>query len=166
MPNEYHVFDSKWGLDEWRTYCPNFEYRMVKQNEFPPFFPVRLTAKFNCGMIVASGSKTNQTFVFQGYRVDGNELDEHQYIVSYDLTQSKSYAGFVDHADYKRRSTVIPSEMQMSMSLSGINVDYQFPTKPPHVSGSIQELIDNGLIKGFKNSVDVQNGNNNVKGYP
>lgn len=55
--------------------------------------------------------------------------------------------------------TVIPAPMQLSMSLSGINVNYQFPTKPPNVSGSIQELIDNGLIKGFTNSVDVQNGN-------
>ena len=110
-------------------------------------------------MVVASGNKTNQTFVFQGYRVDGFELDEHQYIVSYDLAQSKSYAGFVEHADYTGRTTVIPVPMQLSMSLSGINVDYQFPTKPPHVSGSIQELIDNGLIQGFTNSVDVQNGN-------
>jgi hypothetical protein len=159
MPNEYHEFESKWGFEEWRAYCPNFEYRMVTKEQFPPFLPTGLSAKFNCAMVVASGSETNQTFVFQGYRVDGLEIDEHQYIVSYDFAENKSYAGLVEHADYTGRTTVIPAPMQLSMSLSGINVNYQFPTKPPNISGSIQELIDGGLIKGFTNSVDVQNGN-------
>lgn len=159
MSNNYFEFESQWSFGDWQAYCPNFEYKVVTKGNYPPFLPTKLTDQFNCAMVVASGSKTNQTFVFQGYRVDGDELDEHQYIVSYDLANNKCYAGFVEHADYSGRTTLIPMEMQTSMSLSGINVDYQFLTKPPHTTGSIQELIDSGLIKGFINSVDVQNGN-------
>jgi hypothetical protein len=157
MANEYSEFPSNWGLTEWQQYCPNLEYRIVDASSFPPFLPADLTAKFNCGMVVASGSKTNATFVFQGYRVDGNDLDEHQYIVSYDLEKKISFAGFIHHADYADRTTTIPAEMQLSMSLSGINAPFQFPRKPPAGSGSIQELIDQDLIEGFTNSVDVQN---------
>lgn len=158
MANDYKPFESKWTLPEWQSYCPNLAYRVVQQTEFPPFLPIALTSKFNCGLVVASGSSTNQTFMFQGYRVDGLELDEHQYIATFDFSQNKCFAGFVEHADYTGRCTVIPQEMQTSMSLSGISANYQFPTKPPQCSGSIQELIDQGLIRGFTNSVDVQRG--------
>jgi hypothetical protein len=158
MPNEYKPYESTWSLDQWKAYCPNLEYRVVEQKDFPSFLPTGLTVKFNCGMVVASGSATNQTFMFQGYRVDKMMLDEHQYIATYNLESKQCLgAGFVEHADYTGRSTVIPAEMQQSMSLSGIAVDYQFPTKPPGPSGSIQDLIDSGLIKGFENSVKVQN---------
>ncbi|HEX5398837.1 MAG TPA: hypothetical protein VFY06_07295 [Verrucomicrobiae bacterium] len=117
MPNKYIPFQSQWPLEKWQAYCPNFTYRIVKQNEFPEFLPTRLMAKFNCAMVAASGSATNQTYVFQGYRVDGSELDEHQYIVSFDLVNSQSYAGFIEHANYTDRTSPIPVEMQNSMSL-------------------------------------------------
>jgi hypothetical protein len=159
MKNNYIPYESKWSLKDWQNYCPNLQYRVVKQGEFPPFLPSGLTSKFNCGMVVASGSSTNQTFVFQGYRVDGLELDEHQYIVSYDLPKSESYAGFVEHADYNGRTTDVPAQMQLSMSLSGVNIDFEFPRKPPAVSGSIDDLIAKNLIKGFTNSVEVQSRN-------
>ena len=159
MSNEYHEFESKWTLAKWQAYCPNLQYRIVKKNDFPDFLPPALTDKFNCAMVVASGSNHNQTFVFQGYRVDGQVLDEHQYIVSYDIDQSKCYAGFVEHPDYEERRIPIPPEMQTSMSLSGIHIDFQFLRKPPVESGSIDQLIDQGLIRGFTNSVEVQNRN-------
>lgn len=166
MPNNYYPYASQWSLEDWQKYCPNLQYRIVQQKDFPSFLPSGLRAKFNCGMVVASGSKTNQTFVFQGYRVDGIEIDEHQYIVSYDLPNSKSYAGFVDHANYDNRTTTMPPEMQLSMSLSGINVDFQFPTKPPAPSGSIEDLIAKDLIKGFTNAVEVQTANVSATSTP
>ncbi len=159
MSNAYYPLKSEWTLEQWQEYCPNFAYRVVKQNEFPPFLPNKLRAKFNSAIVVASGSATNQTFVFQGYRIDGGELDEHQYIVSFDLSASTSYAGFVEHADYEGRTTPIPAEMQQSMSLSGVYIDFAFPRKPSSSSGSLDELIKSGLIKGFTNSVETQNKN-------
>jgi hypothetical protein len=157
--NKYEQFASIWTIDDWRSKCPNLEYRVLKRDEMPGFLPSDLLNKFNCALLMASGSNTNQTYVFQGYRVDGDELDEHQYIVTYDLQNQKSYAGFVEHASYDGRTTEIPSEMQISMSLSGVNIAYAFPRKPSEVSGSIYALDSAGLFSGFTNSVNVQNKN-------
>lgn len=157
--NLYFPYDSEWTMEQWFIYCPNMEYRLKQQAEFPPFLPPSLTNKFNCGMVAASGNDTNQTFVFQGYRIDESELDEHQYIVTYNTKEGTTYAGFIEHADYFGRTTEIPPEMRKSLSLSGVNVDCHFDRKPPNSSGSLTELISGGLISGFINSVDVQNAN-------
>jgi hypothetical protein len=133
------------------------EYRLKRQDEFPPFLPKTLTDKFNCAMVAASGNHHNQTFVFQGYRVDAQELDEHQYIVTFDTLLGTSYAGFVEHADYSGRTTPIPNEMLKCISLSGVCVDFRFERRPPNPCGSINELFSGGLISGFVNSVNVQN---------
>ena len=133
------------------------EYRVKKQEEFPPFLPESLTNKFNCGLVAASGNEVHQTYVFQGYRVDCDELDEHQYIVTFDVRSGTAFGGFVDHADYEGRTTQIPEEMLKCIALSGVNADFRFARRPPNDSGSIQELIDAGLIDGFTNSVKVQN---------
>jgi len=157
--NKYFAYDSQWTRDEWNAFCPNFTYRVIGPEEFSTFLPSRLTSQFNCAVMMASGSDTNQTYVLQGYRVDGTEIDEHQYIVTYDLQNGQSYAGFVDHAHYDGRTTDIPAEMITSMSLSGINIDYQFPRKPTQPSGSISDLASAGLISGFVNSIAVQDKN-------
>lgn len=155
--NQYVPYESEWKAQDWSGYCPPMEYRVKKQNEFPPFLPESLAKKFNCGLVAASGNETQQTYVFQGYRVDGEELDEHQYIVTFDITLETAFGGFIHHADYEGRTTQIPDEMLKCIALSGVNVDFRFARRPPHESGSLQELIDTGLIDGFTNSVKVQN---------
>jgi hypothetical protein len=159
--NKYFPYGSPWTQDDWGAFCPNLTYRVIGPAEFPSFLPSGLTSQFNCAVMMASGSDTNQTYVLQGYRVDGTEIDEHQYIVTYDLQKRQSFAGFVEHAHYDGRTTDIPAEMKSSMSLSGINIDYQFPRKPPQPSGSISALVSAGLISGFVNSIAVQNKNEN-----
>ena len=154
--NEYFPYESAWTLNEWSGYCPNLEYRVKKPDEFPPFLPKTLTEKFNCAMVAASGNHQYQTFVFQGYRVDSIELDEHQYIATFDILHGTCYAGFIEHADYPGRTTQIPQEMLNIISLSGISVDFRFERRPPNPSGSINELLSGGLISGFVNSVNVQ----------
>lgn len=155
--NNYSPFESRWSREQWNQYCPNFTYRIVGSGDYPDFLPAALVQKFNCAVVMASGNNTNQTYVFQGFRVDGTEIDEHQYIVTYDLKNGHSHAGFVDHAHYDGRTTEIPADMQTSIGLSGVDVDYRFPRKPPKSTGSISELISGGLISGFMNSIDVQN---------
>ncbi|MDF9828091.1 hypothetical protein M2447_002204 [Ereboglobus sp. PH5-10] len=155
--NKYYPFPSKWTQDEWAQFCPNYTYRVINPSEFPEFLPETLTEKFNTAVVMASGSDCNQTYLFQGYRIDGSEIDEHQYIVTFDLTSGICHAGFVEHADYDGRTTEIPTGMSESMSLSGINIDYQFPRKPTQASGNISDLVSAGLIQGLANSVSVQN---------
>jgi hypothetical protein len=133
------------------------EYRVKRQDEFPSFLPKGLTNKFNCAMIAASGNGEQHTFVFQGYRVDGPKIDEHQYIASFDLKNGRCYAGFIDHADYSERTTDIPKEMLECMNLSGVKVNFRFDRKPPNDTGSLKDLQNAGLIAGFSNTVDVQN---------
>ena len=154
--NSYFPFESKWSLKDWEQACPNLTYRMLSAQDFPAFLPPSLANKFNCAVLMASGNETNQTYVLQGFRIDGMNIDEHQYIATFDLTGNKSYEGFVDHAGYTDRSIPIPPDMLNSISLSGINVDYQFSRKPPNPTGTISELVSAGLIDGFQNSVSVQ----------
>jgi hypothetical protein len=155
--NQYTPYKSEWSADIWSCYCPPLEYRVKKQDDFPAFLPKALIDKFNCGLVAASGNERQQTYVFQGYRVDDKELDEHQYIVTFDVISGTAFGGFVHHADYSGRTTRIPDEMLECIALSGVNVDFRFARRPPNDSGSIKELVDAGLIEGFTNSVKVQN---------
>lgn len=158
MPsNQYTEFPSAWPLEQWQAYCPNLTYRLVYKGEYPHFLPSGITDKFNCAVVMASGNATNETFVLQGFRVDDTALKEHQYIVTFDRASAVHYAGFIHHADYSGRTSPIPTEMLSSISLSGVNVSFEFPRKPPHETGTLGELISKGLISGFANSTNVQN---------
>lgn len=155
--NKYAPYDSKWPVEDWLNKCPNYQYRLLRSDEIPEFLPSSLTDKFNSALLMCSGSNDHYTFVLQGYRIDGEQIDEHQYVATFDQAASKSYAGFIEHADYNGRTTDIPIEMQESMSASGIYIDYPFPRKPTEISGSIFDLDSSGLFDGFKNSVTIQN---------
>lgn len=160
---KYQPYESEWSQEQWNQFCPVMEYRVVQKNDFPEFLPDGLTDKFNCAMAAGSGNANVDTFLFQGFRIDGSAIDEHQYIVTFDKNNGNVFAGFVEHADYKDRTTEMPDEMRELISLSGINVPVQFPRKPEQTTGTLGYLQDQGLIEGFETAIKKQSNSENIE---
>ncbi len=156
MPDKYHPYKSEWDFGQWDDYAPRFSYRVVRPDEFPKWLPKELTNKFNSAMVAASGNYDCDTFLFLGYRIDGDELDEHPYIVTFDHVNDEAYAGLIEHIDYEDRTTKIPDSMLHAMEVSGVSAEVHLERHPDPLSGHVDDLIDQGLITGFKRSIEVQ----------
>ncbi|MCG8600476.1 MAG: hypothetical protein MI807_10075 [Verrucomicrobiales bacterium] len=160
---KYNPYESEWQQPEWKDYCPTMTFRVVGQDELPGFLPPTLTQKFNSAIVASSGNENVDTFLVQGFRIDGSAIDEHQYIATFDKRNGKVYAGFIEHADYENRTTNMPAEMEELIALSGIDVPVQFPRKPDQPTGTLGYLQDQNLIQGFETAIKKQSNSENIE---
>jgi hypothetical protein len=158
MAEKYFPFGSQWTCAQWQAYCPDRGYSKKNAAEFPDWLPVSLLEKWNSAVAIRSGDANHQTFVLQGYRVDekDNAIDEHHYVAVFDLNAKTCYAGFVEHPSYPDRSTPISPEMRYALAQSGVNADIKLHRAPTEPTGSLQALIDQGIVSGFSKAIAIQ----------
>ncbi|MEM0201508.1 MAG: hypothetical protein QXD23_03830 [Candidatus Micrarchaeaceae archaeon] len=151
---KYEPFVSKWEKTDWENYCLPNRYRIVKPEDLPNWYPEGLKEKMNNALVLESGIDYS-TYMIQGNRIDNENIDEHQYIISFDEQGNKIDEGFIEHTDYEGRTKEISPEMKCALEKSGISVDFHFNGLPQNETGSLDDLIKQNLIMGFEYCVNI-----------
>lgn len=152
MPKFKH-YENRWNITEWQNYCPSMEYRVKQQSELPNWFPQTLISKINSAVVACSACENSIVFVINNFRIHKNEIDEHPFVVAFDNETGNSYSGFIEHSDFNKRTTQIPTEMLRLLSISGIDVNFKFERKPDNNKGTLIELQKEGKLIGFDKAV-------------
>jgi len=137
---------------------PNLTYKKLTVDELPDEIKSNgLTTKFNSVIAAASGSTTGaMVFVFTGIRIDGNEIDEHPFVIHFDASdETKDFGGIIHHGDWPGRTTSLEPWQETAISASGITADFAYKGIPHRTSGSLYDLHDNGMLEGFKKQADI-----------
>ncbi|MDP1675331.1 MAG: hypothetical protein Q8L88_00585 [Bacteroidota bacterium] len=151
-PNQFSPIKVITSLSGFNTICPENEYRILKAGEYPPEIPEGLASKFNHMYCASSGFQNSVVYVFTGVRVDGDAVDEHPFVVSFDKKTGDVEGGLLHHGDWEGRTTPISEKMKYHINESGIQSYFPF-IQLPHEQGPIQELMDTSLSAAFWASV-------------
>lgn len=152
----FSAFENRWSKQEWSDYCGGLmRYKVKNEREFPKWLPPSLTEKFNSATVGCSGNNDVSVFIFTGYRIDKDAIDEHPYVVIFHQDEKEVYSGFIHHADYEGRTSEIPPEMEESMQKSGVTVEFNFKRKPSFNEGTLEGLQEEGLLDGFIYSIKM-----------
>lgn len=152
MPNKFSEIPVKSSLTDFERMCPFNEYRILTSGSYPPDLPTDLTRKFNHAYCIASASVSSVVYVITGERVDGNEIDEHPFIVAFNRETGTGYGGIIHHGNWDGRTTEISAEMAAHISSSGIEKYYPLQ-KLPTASGSLSAALASPLSSSFWASV-------------
>jgi hypothetical protein len=146
----FSEFENKWNKEKWLDYCGGWmRYKLKNSDELPDWMPNTLTSKFNSATVGCSGNNEVSVFILTGYRIDGDAIDEHPYVVVFQDGEKEVYSGFIHHANYEGRTTEIPPEMEESMRESGVTVESNFKRKPSRDEGTLEDLQEEDLLNGF-----------------
>lgn len=152
----FSKFENKWSKHEWLDYCGGWmKYKVKNPSEFPNWLPSSLVEKFNSATVACSGNSDVSVFIFTGYRIDKNAIDEHPYVVVFHQDEEGAFSGFIHHADYKERTTEIPAEMEESMKKTGVTIEFNFRRKPTTNEGILEDLQKEDLLNGFIYSTEM-----------
>ena len=153
---KFDFLKNGWDLNEWQNKCPELTYKVVGVDELPDWLPSGLTSKFNSAVIASSGNSETYVGIIMGYRIDHNEIDEHPFVVAFDKNTKTEYSGLIGHGNWNPgRTTDIPDEMKRLISVSGLTVDFKFERKPEFVSGTLEDLKNQGILNGYEASVSI-----------
>jgi hypothetical protein len=146
----FSEFGNEWSKEQWLDYCGGWKrYKVKDADEFPDWMPNTLADKFNSATVGCSGNDEVSVFILTGYRIDGDAIDEHPYVVVFQQGEEKAYSGFIHHANYEGRTSEIPAEMEELMKKGGVTVAFNFKRKPTRDEGTLEDMQEEGLLNGF-----------------
>ena len=158
MKNFFTEFESDFDAEKWRDYIPTNTYQFKQVNELPDFIQNNgLSKKFNSALVVASGSTSYDFYGVIGYRPDENNtvMDEHAFVYLKDNNTNEVIGGILHHADYSGRSTPIPVNIQNALIASGVTASISFSRMPNQISGSLDDLVNQGILTGVSENFNI-----------
>ena len=154
-PNKFTERPLKGQYEDYIKICPVNEFRILTSSQYPTDLPEDLTKKFNQAVMAVSASNSSVVCVINGIRVDKKELDEHPFVIAFDLENKKSFAGFIDHGNWEGRTTPISKEMKMHIDASGSNKYFPLKHMPQSSSGTLDDLFKTSQSASFVAIVEV-----------
>jgi hypothetical protein len=135
----------------------NFEYKKVEINQLPePIKNNGLVTKCNSFILCASGTTNGMLYSFVGIRPDkGDVIDEHPFVFYYDINPSNNFGGIIHHGDWDGRTTSMEQWQIDALDASGLTASFTYKTIPPLSSGSLDDLRNNGMIKGLSKQFEI-----------
>lgn len=156
--NKFSEFKSEFDAVEWNNYIPLNSYEHKQVNELPDFIKNNgLTNNFNSALIVASGSTDYNFYGVIGYRPDENNtvIDEHAFVYLVHKPTNNVIGGILHHADYEGRTSTIPIDIQEALTISGVTASISSPRMPKQISGSLDDLLDDGILSGVSANFNI-----------
>lgn len=144
-----------WGYPNWKKNCPDFTFKTLKKEGFPPFLPANLSDKYNSGYLASSGTtgmyngEETDFYIgfFVGLRIDKDNIDEQPYVSVYkQKTGEHVFDGYLQHGSYDNRTTKLSNEQMSLINSSGISVDIQTNRLPNIEQGQLNYLAENKII--------------------
>lgn len=156
--NKFSDFKSEFDAVEWDNYIPLNTYEHKQVNELPDFIQQNGLAKsFNSALVVASGSTAYDFYGVIGYRPDeGNTvMDEHAFVYLRDKATDEIFGGILHHGNYDGRTTPIPLNIQQALNSSGVSASISFSRMPTQISGSLDDLLNQGILSGVSANFNI-----------
>jgi hypothetical protein len=156
--NFFTDFKSEFDAKQWEQYIPLNTFEHKQTNQLPEFIQRNgVSQKFNSALVVASGSSDYDFYGVIGYRPDENNtvIDEHAFVYLRDKKTDEIFGGILHHADYPGLTTPIPSHLQMALSSSGVTASISIKRMPNHPSGSLDDLLSQGILSGVSANFNI-----------
>lgn len=146
-------FKSPLSKEQWGQLCPENEYRILGTQEATNLGIVHQNMNdINCVLVAASGSIDNTIMYFSiPFRVDHNAIDQEPYFELFERGSANcNLHGMIHHADYLGRTELLCQDQLDRIAASGSTVDLMFTSKPENLSGTLDQLRQEGKITGLE----------------
>ena len=150
MPRIYWSDFKKEHEHELYTFCPKDTFNLVPRQESPSIISPALLNKFDSILYISSGTSQDLTYFGGiGNRVDGDEIDQHPFMIAFSGTIAFPKICILEHGDWPGRTIQQPSGFEDYLECEGIGNIFQLPDMPQKNRGYIEELHNTSFIAGF-----------------
>lgn len=132
----------------------NLNYRCLTMDEIPIEISSnnKITSKWNCAVIIASGSHEGMCYAMVGFRPDnrGTVVDEDPLIFYYHYNdESLNFGIQIHHGNWNERTYNLTPNQITQLANCGQTIDLQIKNLPQRTSGSLAYLSDSGSYVGY-----------------
>jgi hypothetical protein len=136
-----------------RALVPPGEYRVLTQDQLPPFIPSGLVSKTNSAIALSSTTAEGTTILLINLRRFDDrqgEMDQEPFVYFF-LPESPalSSGALVHHGDWDGRTVKLPQPVRDAFLTSGSNAKIPLPDDPPHKRGPLAELQSSSHENAF-----------------
>lgn len=141
---------------QWRDIVSEGTWQVVSPGVLSDIIPPKLLAKVNSVMVMGAASANGSVFVANLNRIDkkDNAVDQQPYIAVFNHNTSSASGGFVDHGNWRARTTILDMDSLSTIAASGIDAYIFLSEMPSTASGLLDELEgDSSQNAAFKESI-------------
>jgi hypothetical protein len=146
------------SYDQWKSICSEGTWRVISPTQLDVLLPDGILNKTNSIFIISSGSTDGSSvFVANLNRIDKpyRAIDQTPFIAAFDHSGSIARGGFIQHGNWRGRTTYPGDEFFNIISASGIQAYYPLTEMPISGSGINAELHVDSQHQAFWTSVDL-----------